>query len=235
MTWRMRLHYFAGRSTRSGSTTRTLCLRHCVRLTTTTCAMGTIRLSRVTPRVIPLAWKADSIPTRTSRVTQPIRTMKTDCSNGRHVVAEAAEVTASTRIWPSRCGVHVSRRPHAHGILSHFGLTPRNLRKAAGSVSASISWQGYKAGRGPSTAQQRIGSSTTTSLVRKGHNHRAMSAAMRAPGGGLRNPTGFVWHHPYNRRDQVWLVTACDHLDPFYQPLLHPSGTGGFATYYQSQ
>lgn len=66
-------------------------------------------------------------------------------------------------------------------------------------------------------------------------NAQAMSAAMRAPGGGLRNPTGFVWHHPYNRRGEVWLVRQCDHVDPLYQPLLHPGGSGGMNRYFRPQ
>jgi RHS repeat-associated protein len=60
-----------------------------------------------------------------------------------------------------------------------------------------------------------------------------LMSQMRNRNGQLRNPSGFEWHHPLNRPNEVWLMRTCDHRDPSVQLLLHtlPGGGGGYQQY----
>ncbi|HEY4370041.1 MAG TPA: RHS repeat-associated core domain-containing protein [Steroidobacteraceae bacterium] len=60
-------------------------------------------------------------------------------------------------------------------------------------------------------------------------NWRYITRGMQGPNGGLRNPTGFQWHHPVGRPNQLWLVSQCQHEGDIWQSLIHPEGSGGFA------
>lgn len=63
-------------------------------------------------------------------------------------------------------------------------------------------------------------------------SYRIITREMRGPNGNLRNPTGFEWHHPIGRPNEVWLLAQCQHRGDIWQSMLHPSGVGGYATYY---
>jgi hypothetical protein len=66
-----------------------------------------------------------------------------------------------------------------------------------------------------------------------GRSSRDITREMTNPTGrDMRNPSGFEWHHPTGRPNELWLMRRCDHRDPFVQPLLHPSGVGGFGRHY---
>ena len=45
--------------------------------------------------------------------------------------------------------------------------------------------------------------------------------------GDLRNPSGFTWHHPVHRPQEIWLIRQCDHQNPAFRDWLHPLPNGG--------
>lgn len=62
-------------------------------------------------------------------------------------------------------------------------------------------------------------------------NGRLIREQMENGRGGLRNPSGFEWHHPINRPNELWLVTRCDHRSALFRPHIHylPGGAGGYS------
>lgn len=51
-------------------------------------------------------------------------------------------------------------------------------------------------------------------------------------GRNLINPPGAVWHHPVDNPGVLQLLRSTEHTNPLLQPVLHPSGIGGFGTFY---
>jgi hypothetical protein len=64
-------------------------------------------------------------------------------------------------------------------------------------------------------------------------NSNLITRDMVGPNGTLRNPRGFVWHHPpdFPRTREIWLITYCQHRSPQLQPVLHPGGHGGYSRF----
>jgi RHS repeat-associated protein len=62
-------------------------------------------------------------------------------------------------------------------------------------------------------------------------NARQVQRQMSSGSSGLLNPTGYEWHHPVGRPNEIWLVTRCDHRDSLLRPFIHPlpGGGGGFS------
>jgi RHS repeat-associated protein len=65
-------------------------------------------------------------------------------------------------------------------------------------------------------------------------NFKEIQRQMEAGGSGLRNPTGYEWHHQPGRPNELWLVTRCDHRAPELRPFIHnlPKSGGGWAAHY---
>lgn len=55
---------------------------------------------------------------------------------------------------------------------------------------------------------------------------------MESGSSGLRNPPGTVWHHPFDSPNVMQLLRTSEHTAPSLQPVLHPSGVGGFGNFY---
>ena len=55
---------------------------------------------------------------------------------------------------------------------------------------------------------------------------------MESGSSGLLNPSGTVWHHPFDNPNVMQLLQGSEHIAPSLQSVLHPGGVGGFGNFY---